>query len=481
MPICFFMNTILVQPMIGGNTMKTITLAKLIQLIDGKLKTGKTGIQIKDINFGRPSILHSGQVYFYTREISWEKQLSSIRKAKPIAVVLPYTISVSLIPLNTAIIQVNDAYVAFWKVARWNWNQHSNVKVIGITGSVGKSTTTAMVSSILKYKSYMVKTEGNLNTFTFLPFYLVRLKAHHQLLLLEVGMKSLYNIQRQCEIVKPQIGAVTNVGEAHAGSLGNLSLVARAKQELVDGIRPGGTLYVNADDPGSKKLITSRCKGRVLTFGVRHSADIKGKNIRYTKSGMSFEAIINKKTHSLFIPVFGTHNVYNALAAIGIARSSGATMTEIKRGLASFQAPRMRLQLLQGSSGRLLINDAWNANPTSMIAGLDVLRNLSSLKPTVAVLGDMLELGDLAYQSHHKVGKHVADIKVDYLITIGPNAKWIAEGARENGMQKDKISSYQSIDPVLKKLSSLPKNATIYFKASRKWKLENLVQKAKSL
>lgn len=461
--------------------MKTINLEKLIHIIDGKLKSGNTGVQIRDVNFGRPKSLHSGQVYFYTREISWEKQLSTIQSVRPIAVVLPFNITTQSIPPLTNIIQVKDTYVAFWKIAKWNWYQNSNVNVISITGSVGKSTTTAMVSSILKYRSSMVKTEGNLNTFTFLPFYLVRLKPHHRLLLLEVGMKSLNNISRQCSIIKPQIGAVTNVGEAHAGSLGGVNFVAKAKQELVDGIRSGGTLYVNADDPGSKKLIVSRCKGKVHTFGVKSSADIQGKNIKYTKNGMTFDVVMGDKTYPLFIPVFGKHNVYNALAAIGVARSSGATMSEIKKGLASFHSPRMRMQLIKSNSGRLLINDAWNANPTSMKAGLDVLGNISAGRPTVAVLGDMLELGDLAYNAHRQVGKYLARLKISQLITVGSKARWIADGAREEGMDEKKISSYNSLDPVSKKLSRLPKNAILYFKASRKWRLEKLVQQAKSL
>ncbi len=452
------------------------TLGKAAAIMNGRLLSGKQSLPVHEVNFARYQKLKSHQVYVYTKQSKWEKQLAAIRQVRPLAVVLPNHLDARGIPPNVAIIRVKDAFAAYWKIALWNWG-HMNPKVVGITGSAGKSTTTAMVSSILKHQYHMVRTEGNLNTLTFLPNYLVRLKRQHQLLLLEIGMKSLNNIRRQCNIVKPHIGVITNVGEAHAGSLGGLHQVVRAKQEMVDGVRDSGVLYVNADDERSKKLNLSRTKATIRTFGLNSRANIQGKNIRYSAKGMHFDATISAKQHAFFIPTYGKHNVYNALAAIGIATSMGMSIAAIQKGLAQFQTPKMRLQILKGRADKTLINDAWNANPTAMKAGLSVLKNISSSRPTIAVLGDMLELGKVSNKAHQNIGWYVAKLNLDQLITIGKNGKRIADSAIASGMNPKKVFSYYRHTPIINHLQSkIPQQAIIYFKASRKLHLEKVVR-----
>ncbi|SEN42282.1 UDP-N-acetylmuramoyl-tripeptide--D-alanyl-D-alanine ligase [Lihuaxuella thermophila] len=455
--------------------MKTISLGTLAKIAKGRLLSGNPSATVNAVNFGKPKKLQRHHVYFYTRKINWSKQLAAIKRVRPLAVVLPAGISSPSIPSGIGVIRVQDAFTAFWNVAKWNWSQIS-VKVVGITGSAGKSTTTEMLASILKYRWPMVKTEGNLNTFSFLPSYLVRLQPKHKLLLLEMGMKSLNNIKRQCQVVRPGIGVVTNVGEAHAGSLGGLDLVVRAKQEMVDGVRPGGTLFLNADDEGSQKLSVRNFRGTLKKFGIHNPADIRGRNVRFTGRGMAFDVEINGTVSSFFIPTFGTHNVYNALAAIGVALELGSTIREIQKGLSTFRTPKMRLQTIRSHSGRLLINDAWNANPSAMAAGLEVLKLLSGSRPSIAVLGDMLELGNLTKSSHEKIGKLVAKLGINQLITIGKKGRLIAESAVKHGMNKNNVFSYSTHDQVVRHIRRTPVNSVVYFKASRKLKLEKVVQ-----
>lgn len=420
-------------------------------------------------------------MYFYTRKIRWhEKQLPSIQRICPLAVVLPEHLSARGIPAGTSIIRVKDAYQAFFKAGLWNWKQ-CPARVIGITGSAGKSTTTEMVASILKYRWPMVKTHRNLNTFSFLPSYLTRLTGKEKLLLLEMGMKSLNNIRKQCQIVHPEIGAVTNVGEAHASSLGGLHLIVKAKQEMVDGVRKNGTLILNADDLRSRKLKTGRFQGKILTFGITRPAHIRGKNIRYSRNGMTFDAVLQGRSFSVSLPIYGTHNVYNALAAIGIAWAFGATIPEMKKGLATFKAPKMRLEFIQTKSGRILINDAWNANPTALRAGLDVLKNVSGSRPAIAVLGDMLELGEYSHQAHIQSGKFVAKLGLTRLITLGKRGKIIAQSAIASGMNPKKVLACHQPGQALHCLARTPKNAVIYFKASRSLHFERLVKQLKRL
>lgn len=456
--------------------MKTITIGALAQIIGGKIISGNRQTIVQTMNHGKPKALKSDQVYFYKKRIKWQKQITAIRKVRPKAIVIPYPMSRQNFPLSCAIIRVHDPFQAFFRAALWNWRQ-LRPRVIGITGSAGKSTTTSMVASILKRRWSMVATQGNLNTFSFLPTYLARLTPKHRLLLLEMGMKSLNNIRRQCKIVRPEIGVVTNVGEAHVGSLGNLDIVVKAKQEMVDGVRPGGTILINNDDIRSRKLNTRRHQGKVRTFGIKNKSHIQGLNVRYTSKGMAFDAFIYGKRYPFFIPTYGVHNVYNALAAIGVAYEFGASIADIQKGLSSSRLPKMRLQFIAGRSGRLLINDAWNANPTAMIAGLSVLKNLSSKRPSIAVLGDMLELGGLSIPSHRRIGKYVANLQPSQLITVGQNGKIIAHAAIQAGMDRRKVFVFFNGNDVVRHiLHRTPPQSIVYFKASRKLHFEKIVK-----
>lgn len=455
--------------------MKPITLKRLTAIIEGKKIYGSDHHLIRSVNFGRPKHLNSKQVYFYTRKIDWSKQLDAIRRIKPIGVVLPNQLSTQAIPRNITLIKVPDAFQAFWKIALWNYKQNP-VKAIGITGSTGKTTTTEMVASILKQRYQLIKTENNLNTYSYLPQYLTRLESKHQLLLLEMGMKTLNNIKRQCKIVRPHWGTVTNIGEAHAGSLGGLDLIVKAKQELVDGIRDGGTLFINADDTKSQRLSLKNFKGKVFNFGIRKNAFIRASDIHYVSGGMRFKAFIGKKEFPVFLPTYGIHNVYNALAAIGLAWAVGSTIPEIQKGLRTFTSPKMRLQIIPGKQGQILINDAWNANPSSMIAGLDVLKQIAPDRLKVAVLGDMMELGAYTTPGHQLVGKHVAKMNLYQLVTIGTHGNIIAQSAIKHGMNPKRVFSFTNRDQALRHLLTLPKNVVIYFKASRKLHLEKIVK-----
>ncbi|MBA4602315.1 UDP-N-acetylmuramoyl-tripeptide--D-alanyl-D-alanine ligase [Thermoactinomyces mirandus] len=459
--------------------MKAISLKKLAQVIGGRFITGSPAKIVHSLNFGNPKQLKPHQVYFYTRKCRYEKQLKAIQRIRPTAVVIPAHISARHIPAGTSIIRVKDAYEAFWKAGLWNWKQ-CPARVIAITGSAGKSTTTEMVASILKYRWPMVKTQGNLNTYSFLPSYLTRLTGREKLLLLEMGMKSLNNIRKQCQVVYPEIGAVTNVGEAHAGSLGGLNLIVKAKQELVDGIRKRGILLLNADDARSRRLRTNRFQGKIFTFGIHHPAHVQAKNIRYSSKGMRFDAILHGRSFPVFIPIFGTHNVYNALTAIGISWAFGANIAEMQKGLATFRAPKMRLQFIRCRSGRILINDAWNANPTAMKAGLNVLKNVSGSRPSIAVLGDMLELGSYSHYAHVQVGRYVSKLGISQLITLGQRGKIIAQAAVSSGMNRKKVFACQNYQQALYYLAKTPKHAMIYFKASRSLHFERLVKKLRN-
>lgn len=333
-----------------------------------------------------------------------------------------------------------------------------------------------MVASILKRRFRLVKTTGNLNTASFLPTYLCRLSPGDQILLLEMGMKSRGNIARQCRIVRPRFGAVTNVGEAHLGSLGSAENISKAKQELIDGMRDGGVVWLNADNARSRRLRTDHVKVKRYWFGIERPAHVQATHIRYTSKGMSFRANLNGTLYTFTIPAYGVHNVYNALTAIGLCYSMGLNVSDIQTGLATFKQPHMRQELLRGRNGTLLINDAWNANPTAMKAGLRVLLAIAGRRQSIAVLGDMKELGSYTRQAHMEVGNHIARYPVDQLVTVGHHAHTIAQQAVKKGFNKRNVFCYRTREAVLRHLAGVPSGSVIYFKASRSMHFERIVK-----
>lgn len=398
-------------------------------------------------------------------------------RAKPSAGVITSSAWKDKVPVHHPLILVSDPTIALWKLAYWQRNR-SKALFIGITGSQGKTTTKEMLASILKRKYTTFKSPANHNLAAFIPAHMFYLNSGHQVAVLEMGMSSLGNIREQCSVAKPRIGIVTNVGEAHVGKLGNsLQNVVRAKQELVDGIVPNGLLILNADDPGSKKLSLGRFRGKIITIGINNPATLQAKNVKFLLDGMHFT--VNQVPYH--IRTWGIHNVYNALAAIAAARELKVPTPIIQRGLLTYYAPWARLQRLSGINRSVLINDAYNANPSSMIAGLKVLQRVAQKRPSIAVLGDIYELGSHSASGHARVGKFVAKVKPTYLITIGPQAAIIARTAAAHGMPAHRIRSFSSQSAALAHIRSMmPKGAVLYFKASRKVQLEWLVKQLRA-
>lgn len=431
---------------------------------------------MKHVVYERTRPLQPGVVFLMRTKKNVNKQLAALHQKSSAAVVVPPGWE-SRIPRHHGLIVTSNVYRGLWKLTRWQREQ-SRAVFIGVTGSAGKTTTKEMIASILMQKYRVLKSHANNNVVQTLPDNLMYLGRQHQAVVLEMGMRSLGNIRMHCLYAKPVIGVVTNVGEAHVGSLGNsLANVARAKQELVDGILPGGTVIINVDNSGSRLLNLKRFRGRIITFGIKRPAQIRATHVKYTTKGMRFR--VDGVPYE--IPTWGKHNVYNALAAIAVARIMKVPTASIQRGLSRFPIPYMRLQRLPGMRKYLLINDAYNANPTAMIAGLRVLKRIRGSRPTVAVLGNMSELGKLSVSGHRKVGKNVASLKPTRLITIGSLAAHIADSAAAHGYPRSRIASFHSQKQAYQYiLKYVPVGAILYFKASHNAHLEHLVKKLRT-
>lgn len=453
-----------------------LNLKQLSNIIGGTLLRGNPSTRVLASSYGRVREMKSGIAFFMRLSQYVPQQLSAMRRQKSAVIVTTKACSVR-IPRHHSVIIVPNPYHAYWRLARWQ-RQQSQAFFIGITGSAGKTTTKEMLAAVLMRKYKTLKSYGNLNVFSSLPLHLMRLNYQHRMAVLEMGMASFGNIRSQCQVVHPKLGIVTNVGEAHAGSLGSsLGGVVKAKQELVDGIVPGGTLVLNADDRGSRQLNIKKFRGKVIRYGIKNTADIRASHIQFHTNGMTFKV----GTTPFRIPSLGRHNVYNALAVIAAARRLGVPETCIQQGLQSYKKPYRRLQPVRGVKHYLMINDTYNANPTAAVEGLRVLKRLAKKRPKVAVIGDMLALGGLSKEGHRRVGKAAAKIGIDYLVTVGLRARDVARAAQRHGIPPSRIRSFPGIQKAHSFLRHyLPAHSVLYFKASHDTGLNQLVHALKA-
>ncbi|GJM16078.1 MAG: UDP-N-acetylmuramoyl-tripeptide--D-alanyl-D-alanine ligase [Thermodesulfobacteriota bacterium] len=304
-----------------------------------------------------------------------------------------------------------------------------DLKVAAITGSNGKTTTKEMTWSIVSLKHNTLKNTGNFNNLIGLPLTLFELNKDYSAAVVEVGMNDFGELKRLSEIARPNIGAITNIGHAHLEKLGGLDGVAKAKGELVENFKEDNVFVVNLDDPRVRK-ISDNLNCQKVTFGVNsEDAMIRAQDIESNDlSNMTFNMIISGERLPIKMKGIGLHNVLNSLCAAGIALSLGCDSAQIQEGLSNYTPTNMRLQVLDTPYGFKIINDAYNANPDSMRRAIDELARLKGAGQTLAVLGDMLELGEGSDREHYELGKYVSNEGVDNLISFGTFSSKTLEG-----------------------------------------------------
>jgi len=304
-------------------------------------------------------------------------------------------------------------------------------RVVGITGSNGKTTTKEMLAAICESAApqRVLKTQGNLNNLIGLPLTLLRLAGDEQLAVLEMGMNAFGEIARMTAIAAPDVGVITNVGPAHLEGVGSLAGVARAKGELFAGLPAGGAIAVNMDDAHVVRAAADFA-GRRIEFGRGRTVRAEAIEDRGV-DGVAFTLAVGAARAAVALRGIGAHNVQNALAAAAAAHALGIGIDLIAAGLAAAELPKMRLQVVRLRNGVTLINDAYNANPASTEAALDTVGR--SAGRAIAVLGEMRELGDDSGLLHARVGAHAAAAGVRWLLAVGPGVEELADGARRAG------------------------------------------------
>ena len=351
--------------------------------------------------------------------------------------------------------------------------QRQGCKVVGVTGSVGKTSTKEMVAAVLGRRFEVLKTEGNLNTYTGLPITVAGLEPRHQVFVAEYAMSALGEIEFLTRMAPPDIAIVLNVGLSHVGLVGSIEAVAQAKRELVEGLGSDGVAILNADDPRVLAM-ASAAPGRVITFGLGE-AEIQARDFRPGGlGGSTFTLVLPGERVEVQLPIAGAHAVSNALAAAAAGHVLGIPAADIAAALASVQPVTGRGKAVPGRKGSTIIDDAYNASPSSMAAALQVLLAENG-RPRIAVLGEMLELGDHAAAAHRAVGRAAAG--ADFLVVIGEHAEDLASGAREGGLEPGRIAVVDSAAAAAAAAEPRLAGALVLVKASRGLALEEVVDR----
>lgn len=408
--------------------MKELTLAQIAEACGGTLIGGNeakeytvTGVEIdsRRVKAGDLFVAIPGE------KVDGHKFIPDVLKKGA------YALSQQSLDVDGAYILVEDTVTAMKRLARFYRNT-LDIKVVGITGSVGKTSTKEMIASVLGTKFRVHKTQGNFNNGIGLPLTIFQIEKEHQVAVLEMGISEFGEMHELADMAQPDIMVITNIGLCHLENLKTRDGILKAKTESFAHLKPDGVVILNGDD--DKLSTVEQVAGRKPVF-----YGIKGRNLCETSvcadavtehglEGMTAEFHTSQGDMEVFIPIPGEHNVYNALAATCVAEQLGLSMDEIKCGIAAASTISGRTNLIH-TKGMTVIDDCYNANPVSMKASLDVLSKAGGRK--IAVLGDMGELGEDEKQLHYEVGTYAGTLPIDLLFCVGTLSGKLAEGAKK--------------------------------------------------
>lgn len=341
------------------------------------------------------------------------------------------------VPQSVAVLQVPSTLKAYQDIACAYRCSFSNLKVVAVTGSNGKTSTKDMIASCLSARYRVVKTEANFNNEIGLPRTLLNLRPDTQIAVVEIGMRGMGQIKAMCAVARPDVAVITNVGTTHIGLLGSEENIARAKSEILEDLPADGFAVLNGDQP-LVRAMSAKLKVQAAWFGLQKNDDFQGSDLQVTSAGSSFCCWVKNLPQAVrfSLPQIGEHNVMNALAAIAVGCHFGISLKEMAEALRQAPVSSMRQEIIHRGA-YTIINDAYNASPASMAAALATLRKLKEAQPqtgrSLAVLADMLELGDASASLHRQVGAAAVREKTDAVFTYGTEAEAISQEVQRLG------------------------------------------------
>lgn len=374
------------------------------------------------------------------------------------------------------IIIVENVVEALQKLAAYKRSLY-DIPVIGITGSVGKTSTKDTIASVLSQRYHVLKTEGNYNNEIGLPLTILKLKEHDAMVL-EMGMSAFGEISLLTKIAKPTTAVITIIGSSHIGELGSRENILKAKLEILEGLNESGSLIVNNDnDLLHNWNQNNNDNHKHITYGIENKSMLIAKNIVIEEQTTTFEFDYDGNTYKVNVPISGKHFVYNSLAAICVGIKYGVEIDKIIKGIAEFNLTKSRMEISKNKNNVTIINDSYNASYESVKAALEYLANIEANKK-IAVLGDVLELGDFSKKMHEQIGEEVVKNKINVLITVGKEAKNIANKSIELGMNEESVYIYYNNEEAIEKIKEIEENNDIILiKASNGMHFNEIVEK----
>lgn len=375
-------------------------------------------------------------------------------------------------PKGIPIIFVDDTLFALQQLAQF-YRREINVKVIGITGSNGKTTVKDIIGGILSSTYRVHKTKGNFNSQIGLPLTILEMKRDTEFLILEMGMSEKGQIRNLSRIAQPDVAIITMIGQSHLETLGSREEIAKAKFEIIDGLNDDGLFLYNGDEPLLSQNI-NMLGIESKSFGGKYTNDLFPTNVQLDEYGVHFK--LNNTKIQYDVPLHGKHNILNAIVGIAVGQFYKVPIEKIQEALQQINITQMRFQFLTAKTGFTIINDAWNASPSSMKAAIETLQKLNAYEKKIIVIGDMLELGKEAKTYHREIGKMLNEESIQYVFTYGALSEIVAEEARKN-YHTGKVQSFDNKDEIAEEiLKVITKKDVVLLKGSRGMALEEIVQ-----
>lgn len=459
---------------------KEITVEDVIELCGGRLLCGDLDTQLNDFCIDTRKLKY-GDVYVGIKGENVDGNTlyeQALKEGASVCILEGIEILEDVIYKysDRSIIIVEDTIKALQKLASYKRNMYE-IPVVAVTGSVGKTSTKDIISSVMSKEFNVLKTEGNYNSQIGLALTVLRLRDHGAMIV-EIGMNHLGEISKLSEIVKPTVAVITNVGTAHIGILGSRANILKAKLEILDGLQSDGKVIINNDnDLLHEWYLNSGSKYDVITFGMENVSDVMAYNTQINENGSTYNVDIESKKYDVNVGVGGNHFILNSLCAIAVGRLFNIPMNSILDGVLNFELTKRRMQVEKKANDIIIINDCYNANYDSMKGAIEYLGKLPTGKK-IAVLGDMLELGEYSESFHRKVGEEIVKNNIDILITVGKESKYIVEEAEKLGMNEENIYQFKSNQEAERKLGELMADGrvNVLLKASNGMKFQEIFE-----
>ncbi|NLB42161.1 MAG: UDP-N-acetylmuramoyl-tripeptide--D-alanyl-D-alanine ligase [Clostridiales bacterium] len=460
--------------------MKPLSIKEVIDAIDGQATSTGTATVITGVSTDSRTI-QPGDLFVPLEGENFDGHDYIMQAVEKGAVaVLTHNLNKTL-PQGVHTIVTRNTLKALQELAAW-YLKSLPIPIIAVTGSTGKTTTKDFISLVLSKKYQVLKTQGNFNNEIGLPMTLFQLEPHHEIGVLEMGMSGIGEISRLAAIAPPKAVVFTNIGVSHIENLGSRDNIWKAKSEVLEQLHEGCSVFLNDDNDilhrEAKHMIDSQTPYKVLRYGTSNEADYRAENIQLLgEAGITYNVVAGGKTWPIHINVPGRHNVLNSLAAIAAGRAFGVEMADIQEALPTYTGGNMRLDIFSVPSldDVKVIDDAYNASPDSVQAALKILEDMKSPRK-IAVLGDMLELGEYTNEAHQLVGKWVANSGINVLITIGRAGIWTIDGANNSGMEHKAVFHKNSNAEIIQWLKeNLQHGDRVLVKGSRGLKMEEIV------